>query len=268
MSTFVLSAPLRVTTWNVNSIRTRLPHVLDWLEAAECDVLCLQETKVTNDKFPVDAFTSRGWHVVHHGQQAYNGVALISRQPLRDVRVGLGDAVVDAQARCLRARLNGVEIINVYIPQGEAVDSPKFAFKEAFYAALHTCLARDYTPQTPLVLLGDFNVAPEPRDVDDAQKRDGRCMFTPAEHGWLHTLTAWGLHDALRLVTPDAGHFSWWDYREFAFQKNRGMRIDLIYVTSPLQGMVRQVRFDRAEREKPQPSDHIPVTVELVPAKS
>jgi exodeoxyribonuclease-3 len=254
---------MKIATWNVNSIRSRLEHVLTWWDTVQPDVLCLQETKVVNDDFPSEAFEQRGLQVVHHGQKAYNGVALISKESMTEEVFGFNGEDMEGQTRVVAGRVAGIRIVNLYIPQGQSVDSPKFEFKRRFYRALVEELKRDYRPDEPLVLCGDFNVAPAEADVDDPAKRAKNCMFTEEERGWLATLENWGLHDALRLVTLDPGLFTWWDYRQLAFPKNRGMRIDLIYVTDPLKNKVKSVDIYRDERKKDKPSDHVPVVLTL-----
>jgi exodeoxyribonuclease-3 len=254
---------MKIATWNVNSIRSRLDHVLTWWDAVQPDVLCLQETKVVNEDFPYEPFKQRGLQVVHHGQKAYNGVALISREAVAEEAVGFNGEDLEAQTRVVAGRVAGVRIVNLYVPQGQSVDSPKFDFKRRFYRALLAELQRDYEPAEPLVLCGDFNIAPAAVDVDDPAKREQSCMFTEEERGWLAELEAWGLYDALRLVTPEAGLFTWWDYRQLAFPKNRGMRIDLVYVTASLKEKVKGVDIYREERKKDKPSDHVPVVLTL-----
>ncbi|MDD9911895.1 MAG: exodeoxyribonuclease III [Alphaproteobacteria bacterium] len=254
---------MKIVTWNVNSIRTRLNHVLDWWDIYQPDVLCLQETKVVDDDFPYELFEERGLYIYCHGQKSYNGVALISKEPLENIQTGFGGVDLENQARVISGDLNGVHVVNIYVPQGENAESPKFDFKRNFYAALQAELENTKDPKQPLVLLGDFNIAPQQRDVDDAEKRAGKCMFTEEEHGWLAMLESWGLQDALRLVSDKEGIFSWWDYRQGAFQRNRGMRIDLIYVTAPLASKIQAVEFFKEERMRRQPSDHIPVMLSL-----
>ncbi len=254
---------MHIATWNVNSLRTRLDHVLNWWDAHQPDVLCLQETKVLDENFPSAPFTERGLHIAMHGQKSYNGVATISRNPITDVVKGLPQAEINQQARVLTTTINNIIIINVYMPQGSEVGSEKFEYKRQMYAALHHYLHTQFTPDTPLILCGDMNIAHDERDVDDPGKRRGDTMFTAEEHAWLAQLENWGLADTFRLVSDQAGIFSWWDYRQLAFQKNRGMRIDMLYATPPLHPRVQAVAHHRLERKKQQPSDHIPVMLTL-----
>lgn len=254
---------MKIATWNVNSIRTRLDHVLNWLNTNPVDLLCLQETKSTNEAFPLEAFTEAGWLVEHHGQPAYNGVALISKKPLTKVKRGFPIGDLAEQKRVISAELDGVQVINVYVPQGQALDSPKFALKEDFYATLTGWLNADFSANNPLVVCGDFNIAPKAEDTHDAAKMAGRVMFTAQEHKWFETLLNFGLHDSFRLLSDAEGIFSWWDYREASFQRNKGLRIDHLLVSDALKDRVEDVLFYRDERGQERPSDHIPVVLEL-----
>lgn len=257
---------MKITTWNVNSLRSRLDYVTNFVRDTQPDVLCLQETKVTDDIFPREPFEAMGYTCYIHGQKSYNGVALISKVPLENVTMGFQhtnpEPALLEQARFISGTLNGVRILNAYVPQGESVDSPKFAFKRQFYAGLRKELDL-YTPETPLVLLADFNICRSELDVDNVKKRQGKCMFTDEEHSWLQTLEDWGLTDAYRAQNPDVQTFSWWDYRQLAFQLNRGLRIDWHYVSTPLLSKVTGFEHAKDERKREKPSDHIPVTMEL-----
>lgn len=254
---------MKIATWNVNSLRTRLDHVLNWWDAQQPDVLCLQETKVMDENFPTAPFAERGLHIAINGQKSYNGVATLSRHPIEKTVKGLPDASVNGQARVLTTRINNMHIINVYMPQGGDIESEKFQYKRSMYQALHDYLTTHFSPKDPLVLCGDMNIAHTDKDVDDPAKRSGNTMFTAEEHQWLARLTDWGLQDAFRLVSDEAGVFSWWDYRQLAFQKNRGMRIDMLYTSPPLHNKVQDVTHHRPERKKQKPSDHIPVVLTL-----
>ncbi|MFZ2619782.1 MAG: exodeoxyribonuclease III [Alphaproteobacteria bacterium] len=258
---------MKIATWNVNSVRLRLPQVLAWWQNAQPDVLCLQETKVVNDDFPLQAFSDMGLHVAMHGQKSYNGVALISRTPLSNIRTGFAGDDLEQQTRVLTASVvyqdKMLDVMSVYAPQGESTESPKFAFKRRFYSSLYATLSMHFDAALPLVVCGDFNIAREARDVDDAAKRAGHCMFTPEEHEWLQELESFGLHDSFRIVSPEAGVFSWWDYRQAAFQRNRGMRIDMLYVSNALKQHIKDVDHFKEERTRTQPSDHVPVMLTL-----
>ena len=250
---------MRIATWNVNSLRARLGLVGDWLQQNGPEVLCLQETKVVDDLFPAGPLAEAGYQAVFTGQKTYNGVAILSRLPLADVTLRLPEAPGEDEKRFIAATVQDVRVINVYVPNGQAVGSPKFAYKLAWLERLRTFLADTYTLQTPLVLCGDFNVAPEPRDVYDAEKVDGQILFHPEERKAFARLLDWGLQDTVRLYHDEAGLYSWWDYRAAAFRRNLGFRIDHILVTPPLAGRCTAVSLERGLRRLPKPSDHIPV---------
>lgn len=255
--------PIKIVNWNVNSIRTRLKHVLNFIDTQKPTVLCLQETKVTNENFPYMEFEERGLHVYHHGQKSYNGVALISTQPLDNIVTGFAGEDIEGQCRLLAGTLNGMRIITAYMPQGESVDSPKFQNKENHYKALIRYVAAELNTYEQLVIGGDFNIAPHASDVDDPQKRRGKCMFTDLEHSWLTQLEKLGLHDAMREITEEAGHFSWWDYRSGAWENGRGMRIDLMYISSALQDKLEAHTLFKEERGREKPSDHAPIMISI-----
>jgi exodeoxyribonuclease-3 len=250
---------MRIATWNVNSLRARWEIVLDWLRQDGPDVVCLQETKMTDDLFPVAPLAEVGYQAVFTGQKTYNGVAILSRLPLTDVAMALPEAPGEDEKRFIAATVQGVRVINVYVPNGQAVDSPKFPYKLAWLECLRTFLATTYTLEDALVLCGDFNVAPEPRDVYDAVKVEGEILFHPAERAAFARLLDWGLRDALRLHHEEGGLYSWWDYRAAAFRRNLGLRIDHILVTLSLATHCTAVTLVRDLRKLPKPSDHIPV---------
>jgi exodeoxyribonuclease III len=250
---------MRIATWNVNSLRARLALVVDWLKQRGPEVVCLQETKVTDDIFPAEPLAEAGYEMVFTGQKTYNGVAILSRLPMQDVVTALPEAPGENEKRFIAATLQGIRVINVYVPNGQEVGSPKFAYKLAWLERLRTFLATAYTPNDALVLCGDFNVAPEARDVYDAEKLDGEVLFHADERAAFARLLAWGLSDTLRLHNDAAGLYSWWDYRAAAFRRNLGLRIDHILVTPPLARRCTAVTFERELRRLPQPSDHIPV---------
>jgi exodeoxyribonuclease-3 len=254
---------VRIATWNVNSIRARLPRVEAWLDAWQPDLLCIQETKVRDEDFPREPFLSRGYQVEVFGQPTYNGVAWIGREPARDVVRGLPDDPPGADRRLIGATLGGLRVVNVYVPNGTEVGSERFAFKIAWFGRLRAYLADACRPTDPVLVCGDFNVAPEDRDVHDPELWRGQLLFHPAERAALQDLMAWGLVDAFRLGTADAGHHSWWDYRAGAFHKGHGLRIDLILVSPPLAACTRSVVIDREARKGPKPSDHAPVVIDL-----
>ncbi len=256
---------MKVATWNVNSIRTRLEQVTAWLDAHQPHVVCLQETKTVDEKFPREPFQERGYAVELYGQKTYNGVALLSKLPVGDVRRGLpGDEDDDsAQRRLISAGIGDLEVINVYVPNGSEVGSPKFAYKLDWLERLARHLRESHDPGRPLLLCGDFNIAPEDRDVHDPEEWRGQVLFHPDEHKALARLTGWGLADALRLHQEAAGIYTWWDYRAAAFRRDRGLRIDLILVTESLARRCRRVEVHRDERARERPSDHVPVVAIL-----
>ena len=255
---------MHIATWNVNSLRVRLDILLDWLKKQEPEVVCLQETKLTDDLFPVSPLADLGYQAVFTGQKTYNGVAILSRLPLTDVMVALPEAPGEDEKRFIAATVQGVRVVNVYVPNGQAVGSPKFAYKLAWLERLRTFLATTYTLADALVLCGDFNVAPEPRDVYDAPKAEGEILFHPEERAAFARLLAWGLQDALRLHHAEGGLYSWWDYRAAAFRRNLGFRIDHILVTPPVAARCAAVMLNRELRRLEKPSDHIPVIARLL----
>jgi exodeoxyribonuclease III len=250
---------LRIATWNVNSLRVRLETLVPWLAQDGPDVVCLQETKVTDDRFPIQALADLGYQAVFTGQKTYNGVALLSRLPITDVILALPGAPLEDEKRFIAATIAGMRVINVYVPNGQAVESPKFFYKLAWLQALQTFVATAYTPEDVVLVCGDFNIAPEARDVYDAAQAEGGILFHPDERAAFARLLAWGLHDTLRLHRQEGGLYSWWDYRALAFQRNLGFRIDHILVTPPLAARCTTVTLKRELRKLPKPSDHIPV---------
>lgn len=254
---------MKIATWNVNSIIARVPHVIRWLEAEQPDVLCMQETKCTDDKFPFAEFSRIGYSASVFGQPTYNGVALLTRQACADVQRGNYEDQEGAHARLLAATIAGVRIVNVYIPNGQAVGSEKFAFKLDWMTRLRSFLDNHYQPDSPVILCGDFNVAPEDRDIHNPTLWQERIMCSTAERAALDEIRNWGLTDSFRLHTAEAGHFSWWDYRAGAFRRNLGLRIDHIWITEPLVRRSKATRIDVDPRTWERPSDHAPVIAEF-----
>lgn len=260
---------MQVATWNVNSIRTRVEHVVTWLQDHPVDVLCLQETKVVDDAFPLEPFQDLGYNVYVHGQKAYNGVALLSLAPLQDVCRGFGarldpDQVMDLdqQARVISGCLQDVCIVNLYVPNGSAVGSDKYAYKLRWLTCLKaylTILLRQYPK---LNVCGDFNIALEDEDIYNPDGKATHIMASPAERDSLRSILTVGLTDAFRLFTTEGGHFSWWDYRAASFRRNLGWRIDHHYLSQPLAQQASQCFIDATPRGWEQPSDHTPVVVE------
>ena len=262
---------MQIATWNVNSVRTRLDQVLAWLEQEQPDLLCLQETKVDDPLFPLEAFETAGWRVSIHGQKAYNGVALVSREPLEDVRCGfVGELPDDAEAqqlgeqkRVISALLDGVRVLNLYVPNGSSLKSDKYPYKLAWLACLRRYLAAQAERGEPLCMVGDFNIAPEARDIHDPERLSGGIMASAAEREALSTVLNGRLQDVFRVFEPDAGHWSWWDYRTGAWDRDRGWRIDHIYLCDELLGLARSCVIHKHVRGNDQPSDHAPVSVDL-----
>ena len=254
---------MKIATWNVNSIIARSPHVIRWLEAVEPDVLCLQETKCTDDKFPFEEFSRIGYCPSVFGQQSYNGVAIIARQECVDVQRGNYEDQEGAHARLLAATIDGLRVVNVYIPNGQAVGSEKFEFKLDWMKRLRGFFDSNYQTGEPVILCGDFNVAPEDRDVHNPQLWQERIMCSQAERIALDQIKRWGFTDAFRLHHQEGGQFSWWDYRAGAFRRNLGLRIDHLWVTKPLVGRSRNTWIDIEPRTWERPSDHAPVVAEF-----
>lgn len=257
---------MQLATWNVNSLTVRLPQVLDWLAANPVDALGLQELKLVDEKFPFDALREIGYHAAAFGQKTYNGVAILSRAPLRDVVRNI-QGHGDEQARVIAATLDTPEgplrLVNCYFVNGQEPGSEKFAYKLLWLAALHRWIGEELQAHPRLVLMGDFNVTPEDRDSFDPVGLKDTIHHTVEERGHFQALLQLGLTDAYRLFDQPEKSYSWWDYRMLGFQKNRGLRIDHILVSDALRDGVKACHIDRAPRKNPQPSDHAPVVVTL-----
>ena len=253
---------MRLATWNVNSLAVRLPQLLAWLEANPVDVIALQETKLVDEKFPHAELAAAGWQSVAHGQRTYNGVALLSRTPADDVVRNI-PGFDDEQARVIAATVDGVRLVGAYFPNGQAPGSDKFAYKMRWQDALHDWIGDELARHPRLVLMGDFNVAPEDRDVHDPVAWAGQIHCTPEERAQFQRLIDLGLTDAFRLFEQPPKSWSWWDYRNLAFRKNQGLRIDHILVSPALKPRVAACSIDKLPRKNERPSDHAPVVVEL-----
>ena len=249
---------MKIATWNVNSLKVRLPHVLQWLADSPVDVLCLQETKTTDDKFPVAAIEAAGFHVVYSGQKTYNGVAIISTRPMQDVLKN-NPHFADEQQRLIAATIDGVRIICAYVPNGQSIESDKYQYKLAWLDALHDWLAEELAAHPNLAVLGDYNIAPTDRDVHDPAAWVGQVLVSEPERAALKKLVDLGLTDAFRLFDQADKLFSWWDYRQMAFRRNMGMRIDHVLLSAPLAARCAACVIDKAPRKWEQPSDHTPV---------
>lgn len=262
---------MKVATWNVNSIRTRLAHVTDWLSTHQVDLLCLQETKVTDADFPHEPFKPLGYETYTYGQKSYNGVAFASRAPLDEVTMGfapvVGEAIAqdfDDQKRVIAATLKGVRVVNLYVPNGSSVGSEKYDYKMQWFQVLHRYLKTVLDTQPDLIVCGDFNVAPEDRDIYNPDGKDKHIMASPQEREALtQSVLELGLTDAFRQFTDEAGHFSWWDYRAAAFRRNLGWRIDHHYVSPSIGERAIACTIDIEPRKLEKPSDHAPVVLEL-----
>lgn len=249
-----------VATWNVNSIRARHDRLLSWLDRRRPDVVCLQELKVEEARYPFEELRALGYESAVSAQKTYNGVAILSRHPLDAVVCGLGDGVEDPQARLVAATVQGVRVVSAYVPNGQVVGSEKWLYKLAWLERLRGWLDRHARPDQPLVLAGDFNVAPTPLDVHDPAAWEGEVLFHPLARAALERVTGFGLVDTFRRMHPDKpGVYTWWDYRLLGFPKNRGLRIDHIFATPPLAERCSGSLIDREERKGTTPSDHAPV---------
>ena len=253
---------MKIATWNVNSLRVRLPQVLQWLDSSQPDILALQETKLTDEAFPVAELLDAGYQCAFAGQKTYNGVALLSRQPLTDIVTDL-PGLDDPQRRVLGATISDVRVLNLYVPNGQAVGSDKYAYKLEWLAALADYLADQHRQYRQLVVVGDFNIAPDDRDVHDPEAWAGKILCSEPERGAFSGLLATGLNDAFRLFTAEGSHFSWWDYRAAGFRRNLGLRIDHILITSELTERCTGCVIDTEPRRWERPSDHTPVVAEF-----
>lgn len=253
---------MKLATWNVNSLKVRLPHLTGWLAAAKLDVVCLQETKLEDAKFPRAEIEAAGYAVAFSGQKTYNGVAILSRAPLADLASGI-PGFADEQKRVLAGSLDGTRIVCLYAPNGQAVGSEKYAYKLKWFEALREWLRAELERHPRLAVAGDFNVAPEDRDVHDPKAWEGQVLVSEPERAAWRELLALGLKDAFRLFTQPEKSFSWWDYRMLAFRRNAGLRIDQILLSAELSGRCSSCTIDKAPRKLERPSDHTPVIAEI-----
>ncbi|MCF7529827.1 exodeoxyribonuclease III [Neisseria lisongii] len=251
---------MKITTWNVNSLNVRLPHVQNFLADGRTDILVLQELKLDQDKFPAAALNIMGWQTVWSGQKTYNGVAVISRSQAQDVHTGLPLMPDDPQRRVIAATIDGVRIINVYCVNGEALDSPKFAYKREWFAALTAFVRDEMSRHDKLVLLGDFNIAPADADCYDPEKWHEKIHCSSEERSWFQALLDLGLTDSLRQIHPEGAFYTWFDYRGAMFQRKQGLRIDHLLITPTLAAVLENVEVELDMRALERPSDHAPVT--------
>lgn len=262
---------MKIATWNVNSVRIRLDKIIDWLQVNPVDILCLQETKVIDANFPETDFTAIGYHAYYSGQKSYNGVAILSRVPLTEVSTGfiplLGANKVehfDEQKRLITGKIDDIQIICVYVPNGSEIGSDKYLYKLQWLKFLQEYLQISLQTNSRLCICGDFNIAPEDRDVYDPVKCEGIVGVSPVERQALQNIMQLGLADPFRKFTSEGEYFSWWDYRQGSFRQNRGWRIDHHYLSLPLYEQAISCTIDLAPRRLKQPSDHTPVIVEII----
>jgi len=262
---------LLVATWNVNSIRSRIDHVNYWLVTNKVDILCVQETKTEDKFFPVEVFERIGYEVSISGQKSYNGVAIISRFPINDLKIGFDQVIKDykdlsllsEQKRIISAEINGIRIINVYVPNGSSIDSDKFIYKEKWIKCLEHYLRTFNSNQTPICLLGDFNIAPEDRDIHTPSSYKESIMASSKERNLLKNALGDELEDVFRIFEPGEKNWSWWDYRHSAWEKDKGWRIDHIYLTEDILSRANSCWIDKEPRSRDKPSDHAPVVVDI-----
>ncbi|MDP6437651.1 MAG: exodeoxyribonuclease III [Gammaproteobacteria bacterium] len=251
---------MKVASWNVNSIRVRLEQVLEWLDGEEPDVLGLQEIKMQTDDFPVDAFRELGYYAAVDGQKTYNGVALLSKTEAHDVHRSIPD-LEDEQKRAIAGTFDDSRVINLYVPNGQSVGSNKYEYKLRWLKALKAWLKNELAQHEKLVVMGDFNIAPDDRDVHDPEEWAGKILCSDGEREALQELLMLGLQDSFRLFDQPESAFSWWDYRAAGFRRNRGLRIDLLLVSDAVAKTCEASKIDREPRMLERPSDHAPVWV-------
>ncbi len=260
-----------IATWNVNSIRTRLSQIIDWINQVNPDILCLQETKVMDDSFPVDPFEDLGYSVEVYGQKSYNGVAIISKTKAKNVKKGFygcteSDQNIEIfldQKRLISADINGIKIINVYVPNGSSLESDKFEYKINWLNCLASFLDEQEKKGELICLMGDFNIAPSTLDIHDPNKYDGGIMASEIEKTALNNVLKGRFIDTFRIFEKNTGHWSWWDYRNNAYELNKGWRIDHIYISQELSSKLKSCVIDSSPRANLRPSDHVPVMIDL-----
>ncbi|MDC3019746.1 exodeoxyribonuclease III [Prochlorococcus sp. AH-736-E15] len=260
-----------IATWNVNSIRTRLSQIIDWINQVSPDVLCLQETKVVDDNFPVDPFEKLGYYVEVFGQKSYNGVAIISKIKAENIKKGFNNCsesyknieIFQDQKRLISADFNGIKIINVYVPNGSSLESDKFQYKINWLNCLASFLDEQEKKGKLICLMGDFNIAPSHLDIHDPTKYEGGIMASKIERNALNNVLKERLVDSFRIFEKNTGHWSWWDYRNNAYELNKGWRIDHIYISKELRSKLKSCVIDCLPRSNSRPSDHVPVMINL-----
>jgi exodeoxyribonuclease-3 len=253
---------MKLATWNVNSLKIRLPHVIDWLRENQPEILCLQETKLSDDNFPMNEILEIGYQSVFSGQKAYNGVAILSKQTGSEIVTTIA-GFVDEQKRIVAATYGNLRIISIYVPNGESIESNKYDYKLKWLTALNEWLKQELKDYEKLVLLGDFNIAPEDRDVYDPEIWKGKVLCSQPERNAFNELINLGLTDSFRLFEQPDKSYTWWDYRMMAFRLNRGLRIDHILLSNELASTCMACTIDKMIRKRERPSDHAPILVEL-----
>ncbi len=253
----------KIITWNVNSIGQRLSRLIALLDRWAPDVVCLQELKCTNENFPLAAIEAAGYHAAFLGQKAFNGVALLSRVEPTEVVKGFGDSVDDPQARFISGRFGELTVASVYVPNGQAVGSDKYYYKLNWLERLRSHVSASWSNQAPVIIAGDFNIAPAPRDTHDPSAWEGQILCSKRERAALEATMDLGFIDSFRHLNHDTTEFTWWDYRMLGFQKNLGLRIDLLLASRSIQTRLQRCYVDRDERKGDKPSDHAPVILEL-----
>ncbi len=261
---------MTITTWNVNSIRARLESVFRWLQENQPDVCCFQELKCQEHQFPLLEFQALGYQCLIHGQKARNGVATITKLEPTKVQKGFFNKFDEENSRLIATEINGVTIINVYVPNGQDPDLPAFEYKRTFFKELRSFLSQNFKTnrtfrgtEDKIVVCGDFNVAPEDSDVFDPDYMRGKICFHPDEQADFEFLKSWGLTDVFKKLHPEGNHFSWWDYRAGGFPRNRGMRIDHFLASAPIVETCISCEIDKEPRGWEKPSDHVPVTIKF-----
>lgn len=252
----------KLASWNVNSLKVRLDQVLEWLESSQIDVLAMQETKSIDENFPASTFIDRGYHVVFSGQKTYNGVAIVSRHPVSEVVTDIPN-LADPQRRILAVTLAGIRLINLYVPNGAELTSDKYQYKLDWLQKVTAFIQQQLSAYPKVAVVGDFNIAPEDRDVHDPAEWEGCVLVSPLERQAFTSLLSLGLHDSFRNFEQEEKLFSWWDYRAAGFRRNRGLRIDHVLLSKELNTLCRQSKIDKEPRKVERPSDHAPVWVEL-----
>ncbi len=252
-----------IATWNVNSIRTRLSQIIDWISQINPDILCLQETKVMDDNFPFEPFEKLGYSVEVFGQKSYNGVAIISKIKGENIIKGFNGCLESDQKRLISADINGIKVINVYVPNGSSLESEKFEYKIKWLSNLASFLDEQEKKGELICLLGDFNIAPSNIDIHDPKKYEGGIMASDIERKALNNVLKGRLIDSFRIFEQNTGHWSWWDYRNNAYELNKGWRIDHIYISKELTSKLKSSVIDSLPRSNTRPSDHAPVMINI-----